>query len=280
MINEKFAIFILSHGRPNKIRTLKLLSKSGYTGKTYIIIDDEDKLGDEYIKNFGDSVITFSKAEIEKKIDTGDNFGDRRTILHARNACFDIAADLGLDYFLELDDDYNSFVFKKFNGLQKRKDLKNIDDVINLFVEFLKNTEVKTIAFSQNGDHIGGENENILTEFKRKAMNSFFCKTDRRFWFRGTFNEDVNTYTELGKVGNIFITVPQISLNQAPTQTNKGGITDIYKKYGTYVKSAYTVMRNPASVKIGMLGPVDPRIHHNISWKHTVPAIIREEFRK
>ena len=45
-----------------------------------------------------------------------------------------------------------------------------------------------------------------------------------------------------------------MALNQKQTQKNKGGMTDIYMSQGTYVKSFYTVMMMPSSVKVGVMG--------------------------
>ena len=44
---DNFAVFILSHGRPDHIKTLKALQKGHYTGKTYIVIDNEDDTAGE-----------------------------------------------------------------------------------------------------------------------------------------------------------------------------------------------------------------------------------------
>ena len=52
-------------------------------------------------------------------------------------------------------------------------------------------------------------------------MNSFFCSTKRPFKFLGTINEDVNIYTRLGSIGDLFFTVPNVSLKQTDTQSNK-----------------------------------------------------------
>lgn len=104
---EKFAAFILTHGRPDKVTTFQTLRKQGYTGKIYIIVDNEDEAIDAYRERFGDSVIVFDKLAISKTFDNGDNFDDRRTVIYARNASFGIAEGLGLDYFLQLDDDSN-----------------------------------------------------------------------------------------------------------------------------------------------------------------------------
>ena len=87
-MRDDFAAFILTHGRADRVDTYKTLRNCGYTGKVYIVIDDEDKTADEYRKRYGDMVLQFGKAEIAKTFDEGDNFNDRRAIIYARNACF------------------------------------------------------------------------------------------------------------------------------------------------------------------------------------------------
>ena len=100
MMNRKFAVFILSHGRADNIITLKALQKGNYTGKVYIIVDDEDEQLNEYKRLHGDKVVVFSKEKMDGTFDIGDNQNDRRVVVYARNKCHDIAKDLGLDYFL------------------------------------------------------------------------------------------------------------------------------------------------------------------------------------
>jgi len=283
-MRDDFCAFILTHGRPDRVHTYKTLMKSGYTGKIYIVIDDEDETADEYRKRFGDKVLQFSKSEIEKQIDTGDNFQDRRTILHARNACFDLAKKVGCRFFIELDDDYPKFHIR-FNskGLPSSCLIKStFNDVILAMLEFYESIPVLSLAMSQGGDFIGGgqPEKRVL---KRKAMNSFICSIDRPFKFRSTFNEDVATYTTLSRQGLLFFTVMQVNLTQQQTQSNDGGITELYKRFGTYVKSFSTVMHCPSSVKVGIMGdPRSPhyRIHHKINWNVTAPKILREEWKK
>ena len=84
-MRDDFAVFILSHGRADKIKTLHSLEKGNYTGKTFIVIDNEDETAEEYYKLYGERVIMFDKLEIAKRFDTGDNFNERRTIVYARN---------------------------------------------------------------------------------------------------------------------------------------------------------------------------------------------------
>lgn len=274
-MENNFAVFILSHGRANNIRTLKSLQAGGYTGKVYIVIDNEDKTSAEYYKLHGDKVLMFDKKEMAKYTDIADNFEKLNVVVHARNANFFLAKRLGLKYFLQLDDDYTSFLYRNIEG---GKNIKNLDKVFEYFVEFLATTPIKSVAFSQGGDHIGGYDD--TRRIKRKVMNSFFCSVDKPFTFIGRINEDVNTYVLLGSRGDIFFTINNIQLNQFLTQSNKGGLTDIYLHQGTYVKSFYTVIFHPSSVSISTMGRGNRRLHHNISWDNTTPMIVDERWKK
>jgi hypothetical protein len=285
MENKDFAVFILTHGRPDNVITYHTLKTSGYTGKIYIVIDNEDKSAEKYYENFGDKVIMFDKKAIAKTFDEADNFEDRRAIVYARNACFEIAKDLGITYFVQLDDDYTKFDYRinsKGNYPSGHFKIKKIDKVLDIMLEFYKTIPAKTIAMSQGGDFIGGsQNPNATNpKLKRKCMNSFICSTERPFKFNGRINEDVNTYTRNASVGDIFLTVPIVSLTQGQTQSNDGGMTDIYLDKGTYIKSFYSVIFQPSSVKVALMGDKNMRLHHRVSWKHTTPVILEEKYKK
>lgn len=282
-MNKDFAIFILTHGRADNVITLDTLKKCGYTGKVFLVIDNEDKRADEYFERYGRKmVIQFDKKKYADECDECNNFDERRTITMARNASFDIAKQVGVKYFMQLDDDYTKFEYRfadKQNTKLLVRRVGDLNTVIKLHLAFYKKTTFKSIAFAQGGDFIGGVDGDYLLA-KRKCMNSFLCSTDRPFKFVGAMNEDVNTYTTLGSRGDLFLTVPLVSLTQKPTQQQAGGISDMYLKYGTYCKAFTTVMNMPSSVKVVMINTSNPRLHHKINWKNTVPKIISEELRK
>lgn len=285
-MRDDFAVFILTHGRADKVITYNTLRKCGYTGKIYLVIDDMDSQEDLYREKYGDEVIQFNKKLEVEKSDVMDNDDDMRIVLYARNCCHEKASELGLKYFLELDDDYSTFLYRYVGYDEKAKKVKllsksitDFDTIVDEFLEFLEISGAKTVAFAQGGDYIGGATSANNKLFMRKAMNSFFCKTDRPFKFLGRINEDVNAYTLLGSRGDLFLTVGQIMLTQMQTQANAGGLTDVYLKYGTYVKSFYTVMCMPSAVKIGVMGDGHERIHHQISWDYCVPKIISGRYR-
>lgn len=283
-MRNDFVVFILTHGRPEKVLTLDTLKRAGYTGRTILVIDNEDKKADEYYNKYGkENVVMFDKLKKSTEFDTIDRGSDRRAIVYARNACFDIAEDLGYKYFLELDDDYTNFRqrFVKDNGEFGSWYLKDFDAIVDVMIEFLETTGALTVAFAQTGDFIGGSDSKVFKDkLARKAMNSFFCKTENRFDFIGRINEDVNTYVNLGTKGNLFFTISNMSLDQAQTQLSSGGMTELYNATGTYTKTFFTIICNPASVKVCTVGVRHPRIHHRINWETSVPKIISSRYKK
>jgi hypothetical protein len=287
-MTSDFAAFILTHGRPDRVHTYTTLRTAGYTGRIYLVIDDEDKTGAEYRKKYGAEVLTFSKAEIAKTFDEGDNFNDRRTIVYARNACYDLARSVGVKHFIQLDDDYTSFGLRHNSKSEYVWVPGNLDAILDVMMEFYLATGCTSIAMSQGGDHMGGDGSGggtlNLPTLRRKCMNSFLCTADKPIGFFGRVNEDVNTYTTLGRRGSLFFTATQAMLTQKQTQSNAGGMTEMYLDSGTYVKSFYSVMYSPSCVKVGEMGdprvPQNYRLHHAINWHATAPKIIREDHRK
>jgi len=284
MIRNDFCAFILTHGRPNNVITYSTIRKAGYTGKIYIVIDNEDKTEAEYRARYRDEVLQFDKAAVAAANDEGDNFNDRRSVFYARNACWDLARKVGCRYFIQLDDDYRDFGMRNDVNLDGTHIpiRRTMDNVLTAMLDYYLSIPALTIAFSQGGDHMGPQ---VLSRptLRRKAMNSFICSVDRPFKFIGRVNEDVNTYTTLSRRGHIFFTVVQVQLDQIQTQANPGGMTDLYNDTGTYLKSFYSVMYCPSSVQIGVLHDsrsTYSRIHHKINWHRTAPKIIREEHRK
>ena len=282
-MREDFGVFILTHGRAGRVYTVDSLKKAGYTGRLYFVIDNEDDQADSYRHIYGaENVIVFDKEAEMQRCDTMDNFGKKGVILFARNACFDIAKTLGLKYFLELDDDYTGFYFRHADKNKLAAvECKQLDRLFEDMLDFLDASGSITVALSQGGDYLGGVNRKYYWKMlSRKAMNSFFCRTDKPFKFFGTINEDVNTYTTLGNKGILMFSTTQASLVQKETQKNKGGMTETYIDGGTFLKSFYSVMAMPSCVKVDMMGSSRRRIHHKINWNCCVPLILNEKYRK
>lgn len=284
-MHKDFAVFILTHGRPDKVYTYKSLIKAGYSGRIYLVIDDQDKAGDEYRALYNESVLTFSKNKIAETIDSGDNFSDLRSDLYARNAIFQLARELNIRYFIQLDDDYTTFDFRRNSRLQyvKKRIISTLDQVFESLVVFLNQTPFSSIAIGQGGDFMAGKDNRYAQHlpWARKAMNSFLCDTEKPFPFFGRLNVDVNNYTAAQRRGVLFFTTMQVALEQKRTQATSGGMTEAYLDHGTYVKSFYSVMFAPSCVKIAELrGPKHTRIHHRVQYDACAPCILPESVKK
>jgi hypothetical protein len=282
-MRDDFAVMLLTHGRADNVKTVRALKESGYTGKVFIVIDDEDAQADLYRKRFGDQVRVFSKAEWADRIDDGDNSGDTRAVVYARAACVDIAYQEGLRWIVQLDDDYTAFMYK--NDSENRycsKKIGRLDAVWSAMLDFAEQANIACLAMSQEGDHIGGPNSsyNKTIRTKRKAMNSMFMRVDDPVSFVGKVNEDATMATLESLRGRLVLTLMGLSLSQGVTQQNKGGLTDIYRDQGTYIKSMYSVLYAPACVKVKNMVVGEKRLHHIVDYDRCCPKIIREKYRK
>ena len=281
-MRNDFAIFILSYNRAKTISTLRTLKKANYTGKYYIVVSDDDPQLDIYKELYKDILFVFNKHQVSNLFDMYDVNGNEKCVVYARNYCFNLAKELGLTYFAEFDDDYVELAYRyPQDGKLKICNVKEFDDIVDICIEYLENSGALSIALAQHGDFIGGVQNKFLKErVKRKAMNTFFCKTNRLFTFDGRINEDVNAYINYGKIGGLFLTFCDVSIKQKHTQQNSGGLTDIYNDLGTYVKSFYTILNNPSCVKINVMGDKYLRIHHRVNWNNAVPKIISDKYKK
>ena len=178
---SKYIVFILTHGRADNVVTYNTLRRQGYTGRIGIVIDDEDEQGNLYRKNFGkENIFVFSKEAVSHTFDEVHK-GDRRTIVYARNACFDIARQLGIKYFIELDDDYEWFGFTfcddacfvvngKTGHVGRSGNIKDLDAVFSILFDYYESTpSITSLAMAQGGDFIGGGNRQIYRQLQRGA---------------------------------------------------------------------------------------------------------------
>lgn len=285
-MNTSIALpMILTHGRPERVHTYTALRKAGYTGPLCILVDNEDKQLEGYKAKFGESVFVFDKTEWAEKTDAGDNFPHRKAIVYARNAAFAVSKELGYKYFIQLDDDYTAFRYRfdRYLRFTSGEPIKRLDLILPHLLRLYVSSGATAMSIAQGGDFIGGEdNWHIKTNWglKRKCMNFWFCDSERPFPFMGHMNEDCTAYVLHGLRGGLFFHVPLLELTQKATQQTAGGMTDVYKENGTYVKSFYTVLAAPSCTKIDTVAPHSLRIHHQIRWNNACPKILREEWKK
>ena len=281
---DKFAVIVLCHKRPHDTTTPDTLRRCKYSGNIILLLDDEDDTIDEYRKVFPNLPIEiYSKDLLMQRVDSMDNLKDKRCAVYARNACFDVANKYGYKYFCQMDDDYTTIPYRYIeNGKLYRNNYSNLDEVFKAYLEFMDvNENIGAVAFAEPGDFVGGISSNLNRRlFLRKCMGSWICFVDRPLEFKGTMNDDVNTYSANGSRGQLFYTFNFIMIDTPATQSVKGGMTAIYEGRGTYSKTFYTVLCCPSFVKIDMFGDRHYRIHHKFNWPMAVPMLISDRYRR
>lgn len=282
-MTDKYVVFILCYKRPDIVYTLNTLMERGYTGDYKLVLGDDDPTINEYKHRYGEeNIVIFSKNDYNW-VDMQDNFGRKNCVVYARNAVFDIAESLGYRYFVVLDDDYVNFRFRwADNNSLKSHNATDVDTIFDISFNLLNSSpQLKCVGIAQGGDYIGGCSSSMIQgKTIRKIMNTWFCDTQKRFYFTGTINEDTTMYTTLGNRGDLFLTINNVNIEQLPTQQTKGGLVDVYLDLGTYVKSFYSVMSCPSAVKVSVMGDGHLRLHHKVYWNNCAPKLISDIYKK
>ena len=280
---DRFAAFILTHGRPDNQITYRILRREGYTGRVIFLCDDTDPTVDALRDRYPDAeVVVFDKAAAAATFDDADTTGDMRAVVYARNACQRIARDMGLERHVQLDDDYYQWLYRyvRMDGRSGHTFVRNLDALFEAFLDFQDATGAAVVAPSQGGDHIGGVVDTLPKGIKRKAMNVLFLRADHPVEFLGKINDDVTAYVTHGSRGELFLTALAVQIDQTMTQEAPGGMQETYAAGGTYAKSFYSVMFAPSCVKVSAMGETGMRFHHHVQWDRAVPKILSHTYRK
>ena len=148
-------------------------------------------------------------------------------------------------------------------------------------VQMMKEAPITSLSFGLSSYYLGGaENNNVQEGMIRKTMTTFLMRADDLQYFHMRMNDDITTSLINGMRGKLYYTYMPVMVYVDPTQVQHGGMTDIYKKNGTYRKSFYSVMCCPSCVKVSSMGITGYRIHHEINWNNAVPKLLSERWRK
>lgn len=283
MKNKSFAVFIVSNNRPEVQKTLELLKDRNYSGDWYIVLDNLDKTINKYIENYGEEhIIVFNKVKEEERTDLVISKGNPdkyKSVLYSRNFVQRKAKELGYDYIFMTDDDHLNFRYRyNENGTLKGKDVKDIEKVFDLYIDYLKSTpHLYSLGFALGAIFIGGV-ENINSgNIPIGVYGNCFMETKKPIEFFSLINEDLNTVLREVKLGRLQYSPPFIHLGTTETNTEDGGMTDLYNM-GHYVRSSYSIVTAPNICHIRVDGKGKMVLIKK--WKISTPKIISEKLKK
>lgn len=282
----RFAVFIISHGRP-EVPTMNSLFKEGhYTGDWYIVIDNEDSEANRaaYLKNYPGHIIEFNKTAYiaSKQTDTMYNQPYHKAAVFVTNwLCGPNGkvAQMGYDYFLLLSDDMRHFyylipVVGKDGILRVPRNFKvfNFDWLFARIIDFMEITPALTlICFNEEWAAVKyglGYIKTHLRKVLRIVTTLYFIRTADPIAFTGNIYEDIITSALLNSVGRFCFRLPFIFQGTELTGGTDGGMSSTYRTLGTYAAEFLKVVAFPSTFKIEIkydysLGIMRPKAMYN-----------------
>lgn len=279
MKGRKFAVFILSHGRAGDVKTLRTLKRSGYTGKVFIVVDNEDLMEEDYKRIYGkSSVLVFDKKEWKERTDTITNEKGYDSPVYARNFISWYAEENGYDCYMMLDDDISSFSIRyESEGRLKSCKLMNADLYFSSVMDFMEtNSNILCVGTGNAGSYVGGANGKFSNGLHIGDFSqSLIC--NRRMEFKGIFNEDENMSVIEGMRGNLCVSDLHVSHSSPKRKSNRGRLKKEYDRANDYYINMFSVVCCPSCCYIisGKNG-LKLRVHRGNQF----PKIISERYKK
>lgn len=254
----KYALFITSHKNPSVCRTLDTLKGLNYNGEYYIVIDDEDPLIEQYQEIYKDKLLVFNKRFYMITTDSGHDSEHTPSacVLYARNFIEDVSKKLGLDAFIMCDDDILNFVFRPVDEDNKkilRTQIKDINEVINAYFEFLLENDLCCIGFGTPNFYFSGYEGFISGGYlTRRSVSNFFFRNVKRDIKWNMPMEDFNTAIKYGVIGHLFLSPAFVEVEVAPQHTQKGGesreggMALYYANSSSFTRAFYSTMIGPS----------------------------------
>ena len=272
-------IFIPSYHRADNIKTAKYFIKMGYDPKKiHVVIDDETDDIDDYqvaTAKMGVNLHIYDIEESRKRYDYIHRASiSRRSAGQARNQFYDIVSDLGINFYLVIDDDTNTYECRPFGVYHRTAQLDELIDTFLGIKEFMQRQKIGCFGLSQTGDMFARTNEKIM---RKKVMNTTFY--DTRFIYRGERSvQDNDTSQFVGIMNEGFFTgslASGIVLNQTTSATAKGGLTDLYNECKLLNKSLVIPIQFPSCCFAERQKRNGARIHHKIKHKNLSPYLVK-----
>lgn len=248
---DNFAIFILTHGRPHNQRTLSTLRTQGFTGKIYLVVDDEDKTLNEYKEEYGDCVLVFNKEHYIQKTDTGLKEPLRNFAVFARNAIEDFAKQFDLKYFGMFDDDILKFRFRYIeNDKLLSESVTDLDTVIGTYIDYMECCNLACTGFGVATQYIGGlqrfNQRSPVNNSLRLCYNAYIrCSTFNVDWLLNMCEDRITSILHNTR-GQIWQQLLFVQIDTSPLYGKiDGGNSSVYRMLDEFTQVFFPIVSNP-----------------------------------
>lgn len=254
-MRDDFAVFICTHGRPDKQLTLDYLLSAGYTGKYYLVLDDQDETIQQYIDNYGpEHLLVFDKNHYINTTEVGSNNPPFKCIVYAKNAVEDIARDMNLSAFMVSDDD-NLKLRYRYPEKDKLKTLDvkhNLDSVFEAYIDVMLESHMTATAFGFAQFYFAGSGSFSPERFQklRVPYNMVFRNASIPIKWKSAFGEDIVTALMYEKTGQFWTALPYVQIETEPVgKAVSGGMASTYQSMNSMKLAMYDFMFLPTATR-------------------------------
>lgn len=278
----KFAVFITTHGRVDRVATYDTLKRCGYTGKIYIVADNEDEQLQRYLNRFPD-VLVFNKQLQFNKCDKVIATQQKASVTYARNAVEAYAKHFMLDAFMVVDDDITGFRYRWVDGDSVRSLAVNngMDDVLSLYAQYIIDHNIAVTSFAHMMFYISGtHNLDKRISEQREISQLFIRNTKFEIDWIGVMRQDILTNMVTAKMGMIWWVLPFITYDAEPmneTGENLGGMKEAYDNISEFRRTFLGVIVSPFCIKVGC---ANERIKMSWNKESAYPLVVSSRYKK
>lgn len=281
-----YAVFICTHGRPDRQHTLTTLRTMGYTGKIVLVVDDEDsttrELFDNYCVNDDETIIRqFNKQYYIDNSDTGTNENQRKCILYAKNYCEDLAREYDLDAFIIADDDIINFRFRYAENehLKSQKVIFSMNEIIEQYIRCMLDCNMTATGFGFTQFYFTGTESFSVENIQkyRVPYNFVFRNPKHKVDWMSWFGEDIITAVYYGRVGQLWTAIPYVQQEIVALASADGGMKDTYDGNSSARLAMQNVMYLPSELKAYMY---NGKFMASIKRDNAFPKLISSSFKK
>lgn len=278
----KTAIFILTHGRPYNQKTLKTLNHLGCTEKIYLVLDDQDSTVQNYIDEYGaDNIIVFNKNHYVHTTDTGLYEPVFKFAVYARNAIEDIAVDMGLDYFVMLDDDITNIRLRYVDDGSMRTSQTQgyITPILYRCYEYMDKADIGCLSLGFGNMYMQGcKALEVGSPRQRVCVLTFIRSVRHPIRWRLNMVEDLITSIDASMRGYVWLQFLPLQVDVCMSEgLVKGGNSDAYNEFGRFRLNSFPILVYPSSNKLRF---VNDHWVTSTCINTAIPKIISSSYRK
>jgi hypothetical protein len=277
----RFAVFILSHKRADRVETYSTLRNSGYTGEIYVVIDDEDPQQLLYQERF-ENILVFNKSKWIESTDTVTNDKKKSSPVYARNYIEFKAGEMGYDAYIVMDDDIINLRFRYVeNYVAKSQALKSsLDEVLEAYINYLLTANIATLSFATVMVYAGGVHSEA--DMVRLASHRYTCQIHMRNlafpvdWISLANNDSISA-NNTAKLGYLWWALPFIVYDSPKMNTLPGGMKEVYDGVSEFRRAFMSTVVSPSVCRVGCS---KDRLAIKRDLKAAYPVIISGRWKK